>query len=476
MANPSAYPSDGRITSLQNYSASLAGTELLMLVAPGNATAGVNYNVTVTQMLTGFLPSLPPQSPNVVLAGPAAGPGTATPSFRSVVVGDLPVGTASLPLVANNATAPSYQLLTVTGGGIGTAALPADGLVLANGSNAFSVVAATTAGLVLTSQGSASAPIWTNTGVSSIIVSTGLLGGTITTTGVISLAVPVTVPDGGIGTTGLPLDGVVLGNSTALTVAPATTAGYPLVSNGSTSAPSFQALNLASAGFIGVLPLANGGSNSSTGPIVTIHKQIFTMNGTYTPSTGMLYVLMQGVGGGGGGGGAIGTTGSFVCGAGGGSGGFSQLLTTAGAIGASQAVNIGGGGSGSTGNGVAGGSTSVGVLMIAKGGLGGGGSNATTASFGNGGLGAPTGTGDLIAAGNAGGGGLLSPGANAQVLTGFGAASVFGGSVIALYNTTGNIGANYGAGGSGASSVGTAAFQGGSGANGLLSIIEFCNQ
>ena len=273
MANPSTYPSDGRITSLQNYTATLAGTELLQLVAPGNATAGVNYNITVTQMLSGVFSVLPAQPANVVLAGPTSGAGTATPAFRTLVLADIPGGTSGFPLVGNNATsAPSYQLLGLPGGGIGTTSLSAAGVVLANGTNAFSVVAATTAGLVLTSQGSTSPPTWNATSggtVFSVATGTGLIGGPVTGVGTVSLSVPGTVPNGGIGTTALPLDGVVLGNSTsALTVAPATTAGYPFVSNGSTSAPSFQVLNLAAGTFVtGVLPLANGGSGTSGLPL-----------------------------------------------------------------------------------------------------------------------------------------------------------------------------------------------------------------
>lgn len=57
MANPNTYPSDGRLTTLQNFTGTLNGTELMELVSPGNASQGVNYNVT-TQTLASLVASL----------------------------------------------------------------------------------------------------------------------------------------------------------------------------------------------------------------------------------------------------------------------------------------------------------------------------------------------------------------------------------------------------------------------------------
>ena len=111
MANPNTYPSDGRITSLQNYTAALTGGELFPIVAPGNATAGINYNVTAQ-------------------------------------------------FVANQFMVISTTIATVPQGGTNTSVL-GTGLLLGNGTAAVSFVPATTAGLVLTSQGSTSPPIFT---------------------------------------------------------------------------------------------------------------------------------------------------------------------------------------------------------------------------------------------------------------------------------------------------------------------------
>lgn len=50
-------PSDGRITSLTAFSGTFQGTELVLLVSPGNAQAGVNYKIT-TQLLATLLNNL----------------------------------------------------------------------------------------------------------------------------------------------------------------------------------------------------------------------------------------------------------------------------------------------------------------------------------------------------------------------------------------------------------------------------------
>jgi hypothetical protein len=139
MANPSTYPSDGRLTSLQQFTGSLSGSELLEVVSPGNASNGINYQMTASALASYILPN----------------------------------GATGLPLIANGtATAPSFQqlnlgttanvtgVLGVVNGGIGTAALALDGVVLGNATSALSVVGATTANQVLTSQGSTSPPSW----------------------------------------------------------------------------------------------------------------------------------------------------------------------------------------------------------------------------------------------------------------------------------------------------------------------------
>jgi hypothetical protein len=137
------------------------------------------------------------------------------------------------------------------------------------------------------------------------------------------------------------------------------TAGQAFSSNGASALPSFQTV-------------------SSVG---AVSVQRFTTNGTYTPTAGMKYCIVEICGGGGGGGGAGGNVvNAQAVGAGGAGGAYARSFYPAATIGASKAVVIGGGGAGgiSTGpgdsdnNGSTGGNTTFGgALMTAAGGPGG---------------------------------------------------------------------------------------------------------
>ena len=102
----------------------------------------------------------------------------------------------------------------------------------------------------------------------------------------------------------------------------------------------------------------------------TVKIVTFTASGTYTPTAGMAYCIIECIGAGGAGGGVTGVTGSIVCGGGGGSAGYSRLAASAATIGASKAVTVGVAVTGTNGSGGTGGDTSVGALCIAKGGGG----------------------------------------------------------------------------------------------------------
>jgi hypothetical protein len=225
--------------------------------------------------------------------------------------------------------------------------------------------------------------------------------------------------------------------------------------------------------------------------VVTVKKQVFTINGTYTPSAGMLYCIIECVAGGGAGGGSTSNTAYYLAAAGGGAGAYSRFVATAAAIGASKVVAIGPGGTAgaagfNAGNG--GGDTSVGTLCVAKGGSGGQPvSISASASGAAGGLGS-AGTGDLKADGARGGGGHYQqlPSALGLVVAsaGQGANSLFGqggpaGSVNATNSAAnGNAGGGFGAGGGGGVTnqiVGGNA-SGGIGAPGVVFITEFCSQ
>ncbi len=101
----------------------------------------------------------------------------------------------------------------------------------------------------------------------------------------------------------------------------------------------------------------------------------FTTPGTYsyTPTAGTLYVFVQVLGGGGGGGG---TTNSgavdVIAGSGGGGGGYTEAFIPIATVGAGQTVTVGVGGNGvSSADGVSGGPSSFGLLLIGNEGIGG---------------------------------------------------------------------------------------------------------
>lgn len=218
-----------------------------------------------------------------------------------------------------------------------------------------------------------------------------------------------------------------------------------------------------SAGTTRTLTVPNASGTITLDGIKSITKQVFTANGTYTPTSGMVYCIVEGVGGGGGGGGSNNTN----SGGGGGGGGYFREIYSAATIGASQTVTIGAAGTagqsasvagGSGGDGGSGGTTSFGALASATG--GGGGGNGANKLGGAGGTGSG---GDINITGSAGG----YPSAGA--VSGNGGNSYFGGGGRAVNNSAGGAGGNYGGGGAGADDD----FAGGAGAAGVIFITEY---
>lgn len=217
----------------------------------------------------------------------------------------------------------------------------------------------------------------------------------------------------------------------------------------------------------------------------SIAYQVFTTSGTYTPTSGMAYCVVQCLAGGGAGGGANATAAdSLSSGGGGGAGEYAVSVFSASSIGVSQVVTIGAGGTGvSAGTGNTGGTTSLGVLITALGGLGGDASTASSSSGGaNGGAGGTGGTGGNYRAPGAKGDYSWSSSTGAGVgivASGSGAASQLGqqGTGTFLGNTgtvVGSAASGYGAGGSGAiNSFSNSASTGGTGSSGILIVQEF---
>ena len=223
-------------------------------------------------------------------------------------------------------------------------------------------------------------------------------------------------------------------------------------------------------------PTINGNS-VTVPPIDKINIQTFSTSGTYTPTAGMVYCVIECWGGGGGGGGAAGATGNYGGGGGGGAGSYSRKTVTTATIGGSQTVTIGAAGSaGSAGNnnGGSGGQTSVGSICVANGGSGG---NGTAGLSGQGGAGGAAGTGDINSVGQNGGAAVgmttasqpPSGGGGSSLVGSGGLPTISGGGAVA-----GNAASGFASGGSGASvATTTSTAAGGAGTKGYVIITEF---
>jgi hypothetical protein len=388
-----------------------------------------------------------------------------------------------------------------------------------------------TTGQVLTSGGASAAPSWTtitSTGGTVTSVAQSFTGGIIsvsgspiTTSGTLALTVAGT--SGGIpyfssastwaSSAALTQYGVVYGGGAgAAPVATAAgTTGQVLLATTS-AAPSWGQVSL-TAGVTGVLPIANGGTNSTatptaggvvygtgtahaisaagtTGQVLTSNgssaptwttlssggglsgTQTFTTNGTFTIPSNITTVKVTVIGGGGGGGSGYATGGSNAGGGGGGAGGNLVKYLTGLTAGNTLTVTVGAAGAfGNNGNGGNGGTSSVAsgtqtiTTLTANGGSGG---NKTTGVGGtggtalNGGINIQGQTGGFQTVGSTGNGG-----------TGGSSIFGFGGVGSNSSSATGVSAVGYGAGGGGGGADGfSSTSNGGSGSQGIV-IFEY---
>jgi hypothetical protein len=218
---------------------------------------------------------------------------------------------------------------------------------------------------------------------------------------------------------------------------------------------------------------------SGVSPVINVQK--FTANGTYTPSPGLLYAVIECLGGGGGGSGTQASP-TGITGGGGGQGGvYARKSVSASLIGTSQVVTVGTAGAAGAvaGNGGNGGATSVGTLCSANGGHGG--IYNSVGIGGSPGTGGTGGTGDVVIPGAPGGAGLGAQITTLSGFSGFGGGTPFGsGAPAQVQGGAGTASgaaaaANSGGGGSGAINVatGTGGSLGGAGGTGLVVITEF---
>lgn len=336
------------------------------------------------------------------------------------------LGTGSITIAGSGSTL-TTQLTGLTNHNV---------LIGAGSATITNVAPSSTSGVPLISQGSSSDPVFGTavvagggTGATSFTAYAPVCGGT-TTTGALQSA-----------STGI------------------STSGFVLTSNGNAALPSFQAST--SSGFTQVV------------------SQVFTSNGTYTPTANMKYCIVEVVGGGGGSAGVASAPSTQVSiGGSGGGGGYARIVLSAATVGASQTVTIGAGGTaGASGanSGGNGGTTSVGSLCVATGGIGGATSGPFAAVFlaapgSAGGVGT---TGDLLING-AGAGCGSGSGTTNNIAPAAGGNSYFGGGAQAGGSNTGFAGTAYGGGASGGGSVlGNGPFTGSAGFAGVVIVTEY---
>jgi hypothetical protein len=224
-------------------------------------------------------------------------------------------------------------------------------------------------------------------------------------------------------------------------------------------------------------------ATAAAGGFDQVKITVFTSSGTYTPTTGMSYCIIEAVGGGGGGGGATGSSGSTASsGAGGGGGGYCKGVFSAATIGASQTITVGGAGAGgAAGNnaGGAGSSTTVGTLLTANGGGAGAGRGATLSNtgFSSGAAGGGATGGSINIPGNSGGAAAVYSGGSGTTIFSSGAqggSSHYGSGGNVAINSTGGSGGGYGAGGAAGFDLGSStSYAGGAGSNGVVIVTEF---
>lgn len=234
---------------------------------------------------------------------------------------------------------------------------------------------------------------------------------------------------------------------------------------------------LSSPGTSGNVLTSTGTAWASSAPATfsKINIQTFTSSGTYTPTTGMKYCIIECQAGGGGSGGAGAGAAAAAASGGGGGGGYARKFASAATVGSTQTITVGVGGTAgsiSPGAGGVGGTSSVGSICIAQGGGGGTvGTSSATILFGSGSSGQSGLAGDFFVIGGTGGSGCANF-SGGYASSGYGGVSYFGGSARGVNITTaalsaGNTGLTYGGGASGAAvfndATGTVGSVGGAG-------------
>lgn len=260
--------------------------------------------------------------------------------------------------------------------------------------------------------------------------------------------------------TSMPMSFNILGSSASCTGNAATVTTVTATNLAGAVAPSTTGNVLTSNGTSWVSSAPSGGGS-------LLRQTVFTASGTWTKGAGTTKILAQGVGGGGGGGGGL----YFSSGAG--AGGYASKFVNVTSI-STVSVTIGSGGAGGSGaNGTNGGTTSFGLHFTCNGGMGGQYDYAYPSL--KGGLGGSAFGGDVNISGGCGGSGVKGTSSYFNYSTGgIGASSFYGGGgAAAQYDGVAENGYAAGSGGGGTGYNSGGVYTGGTGANGIVIILEF---
>lgn len=415
--------------------------------------------------------------------------------YEETAAGPFVIGTTSIVFSQFQSGSVSVPV-SLGDGGTGAALTASNGGIFYSNASTGAILAGTATASKMLQSGVSSAPAWSSATWPASTTTNQLLYSTTTNTvsGLATAASATLITSaGGVPSLSQTLPSAVQGNITALgTIATGvwngtiigSTYGGTGVNNGARTITIGGNVTF-SGGFtfagtlIGNTAVTfptSGTLATTTSNVGTTVIQTFTTTGAYTPTANMVYCTITVTAAGGGGGSSVGGLGASA-GSGGGAGETRVGVFSAATIGASKAVTIGAGGLAGTaaGAGGTGGASSVGALISCVGGSGGAamGSVSGNGVVSIGGIGGTGGSGgDVVYPGNTGGNGIAA-GSSTLATLGSGAGSYYNGAPVSV--ATGNAGTTAvtpGAGGSGGAAAG-ASRDGGAGAPGYVTVVEF---
>lgn len=204
-----------------------------------------------------------------------------------------------------------------------------------------------------------------------------------------------------------------------------------------------------------------------------LNVQRFTANGTYTPTPGTTFIIVEVQAGGGGGGGAASSSTVASVAGGGGAGAYGKSQITSGFSSVAVSVGAGGAGGAAGASGTGGGTSSFGSMITCVGGSGGFTTSSSTVAAAGSGSGGGSSGGNLLSITGAPGLPGYLVGSNAGN-AGNGGASVLGSGGRGAPLGAGVVASGFGGGGGGALSISNSTgYVGGAGTGGVVIVWEY---